>query len=110
MDAVDNYRSIIRKVLTNYSEIPYVHGDIKCQPLFDAENDSYLLMTVGWDKDRRVHGCIDHVDIMDGQYWIQRDGTEYGIANELVDSGIPKERIVLGFHPPEIRKHTDFGE
>lgn len=110
MDAIDNYRNIIREVLTRYSEIPYSHGDMKCQPLFDSENGSYLLMTVGWDKKRRFHGCIVHVDILDGKYWIQRDGTEYGIANELIDSGIPRERIVLAFHPPNLRKYTDFGE
>jgi hypothetical protein len=27
---------------------------------------------------------------------------------ELVAAGIPKERIVLGFKPPEQRKHTEF--
>ncbi len=50
------------------------------------------------------------MDSLDGKYWIQRDGTEYGIANEPVDSGIPRERIELGFHTPDVREHTDFGE
>ena len=42
------------------------------------------------------------------EFWIQRDGTEYGIAQELVDAGIPKERIVLAFKSPELRKLTEF--
>ncbi|WP_249213848.1 MULTISPECIES: element excision factor XisI family protein [unclassified Synechocystis] len=41
-------------------------------------------------------------------YWVQRDGTEDGIANELVANGIPKEVIVLGFHEPSVRPHTGF--
>jgi hypothetical protein len=40
--------------------------------------------------------------------WIQHDGTEDGIANELLQAGIPHEHIVLGFHPPDQRKYTPF--
>jgi XisI protein len=66
------------------------------------------LVSVGWSKEGRVHGCLIHVSIQDGKVWVQRDGTQEGIANELVRSGIPKEDIVLGFHEPEIRPHTGF--
>lgn len=31
-----------------------------------------------------------------------------GVAKELVKAGIPKDRIVLAFHPPEIRPHTEY--
>jgi hypothetical protein len=55
-----------------------------------------------------VHGCLVHIDILDGKLWIQRDGTEQGIATELVAAGIPKDAIVLAFHPPEIRPHTEY--
>ena len=40
--------------------------------------------------------------------WIQQDGTEDGIATDLMVAGIPKERIVLGFKRPESRKYTEF--
>lgn len=43
---------------------------------------------------------------MDGKVWVQRDGTEDGIANELVQAGIAKEDIVLGFHKPAVRPYT----
>lgn len=39
---------------------------------------------------------------------IQHDGTEEGIANRLVDMGVPKEDIVLAFHAPYKRKYTEF--
>jgi hypothetical protein len=67
-----------------------------------------LLINIGWNKDRRIHGCLVHIDIINDKVWIQRDGTEEGIAVELEQKGIPKERIVLGFRPPEIRKYTDY--
>jgi hypothetical protein len=49
-----------------------------------------------------------HIDIINHKLWIQHDGTEEGIALELVAAGIPKEQIVLGFRSLEARKHTEF--
>ncbi len=43
-----------------------------------------------------------------GKIWIQRDGTEEGIAADLERAGIPKEHIVLGFRPPELRPYTGY--
>lgn len=108
MDRLDSYRQTIRRILTEYAQIPYAHGDIQIEPVFDDESDRYLLMILGRENDRRVHGCLVHVDIINGKIWIQRDGTERGIANELVEAGIPKDQIVLGFRSAEVRKHTDF--
>ncbi|MGK7885916.1 MAG: element excision factor XisI family protein [Crocosphaera sp.] len=31
-----------------------------------------------------------------------------GVANDLVTAGIPKNDIVLAFHPPKLRQYTDF--
>ena len=49
-----------------------------------------------------------HIDIKEGKIWIQHDGTEIGIANELVEMGVPKQDIVLAFHAPYKRQYTGF--
>lgn len=49
-----------------------------------------------------------HIDIRDGKVWIQHDGTEEGVAEELAKAGILRDRIVLAFKPPEIRPYTEF--
>jgi hypothetical protein len=113
MDSIDQYRKIIQDVLSRYIDIEYAHGDFHNLPVFDCEHDHYLIMSQGWDsghhtKGKRVHGCLLHVDLIDGKVWIQRDGTEDGIAKELLEAGIPRDRIVLGFHPPEVRPFTDY--
>lgn len=108
MDTLDTFRQIIEKVLKEYAGIPYAYGEIKTETVFDRINDHYLLVNVGWDRQRRVHGCLIHIDIIDGKVWIQRDGTEEGIAGELEKAGIPKKHIVLGFRLPEIRKFTEY--
>lgn len=108
MGTLDTYRQIIQKVLTEYTKIPYAYGEIQSRTVFDRESDSYLVMTLGWDDDKRIHGCLVHIDIIDDKVWIQRDGTEDGITYELVQAGIPKDHIVLGFHEPSVRQYTGY--
>jgi XisI protein len=108
MDILENYRRILKDVLLPYTQIPYSHGDIQCKTVFDSENDSYLLLTLGWDGIRRIHGCLIHIDIINGKLWVQQDDTEDGVTYELVEAGIPKEKIVFGFHPPNVRQHTGY--
>ncbi|MEH2459658.1 MAG: element excision factor XisI family protein [Nostoc sp.] len=61
-----------------------------------------------WDGERRVHGCIVHINIINGKLWIQRDGTEHGIPRDFTEAGIPKDYIVLGFREPELREYTGY--
>lgn len=108
MDNLERYRQIIRNILKQYVNITYANADIENQSVFDPETDQYLIVSTGWSPEGRIHGCLIHVGIKDGKIWIQRDGTEDGVANELVQAGIPKEEIVLGFHEPEVRPYTGF--
>lgn len=48
------------------------------------------------------------MDIKNGKVWIQHDGTESGIAGELLEAGIPRDHIVLAFHHPSKRQYTSF--
>lgn len=108
MDRLDNYRKLIQDILTAHGKVPYKYGDIKFETVFDTVSDRYLLMILGRENKRYHHGCLIHVDIIDGKLWIQRDGTEIGVANEFVEAGVPKDKIVLGFKSPERRKDTEF--
>jgi hypothetical protein len=108
MDTLDTYRQIIQNVLSDYVRLQYAYGEIHNETIFDREADRYMVVSVGWQKVKRIHGCLIHIDIINGKVWIQRDGTEHGIANELVAAGIPKDQIVLGFYTPEVRQHTEF--
>ena len=108
MDGLDNYRQIIEQVLSEYAQLPYSYGSIEREVVFDRKHDRYVLLSVGWERDRRVHGSLVHIDIINGKIWIQRDGTEHGIATDLLEAGVPKDHIVLAFRPPDIRKYTEF--
>lgn len=108
MDKLENYRSIIKKVINEYAAIPYAYGEIERRTLFNREKNTFLLFVVGWDNSERVHGINIHVDIIGDKIWIQRDGTEDGIATDLEAAGVPKSDIVLAFHEPELRRYTEY--
>lgn len=108
MDNLEFYRETIESILRKYVEIPYSFGEIDQHLIIDRERNHFMLFDVGWQKKRRVHGCITHVQIIGDKIWIQRDGIEDGITDELVEAGIPKDRIVLGFQPPDVRPYTGY--
>lgn len=109
MDKINSYRTYIQDILKRYANRPGEPAEVETQTIFDTFHDHYQLVNVGWHhKNRRVYGCVVHVDIKDGKFWIQWDGTEEGIATELVEMGVPKEDIVLAFHAPYKRPYTDF--
>lgn len=108
MEYVERYRQIIRQKIETYAAIRPSLGEVEIEVIFDEDNDHYELMYAGWSGPYRIHGSVLHIDIRDGKVWIQYDGMEDSIAEELVEAGIPHEHIVLAFKPPEIRPYTDF--
>lgn len=103
-----NYSTYIQQVITEYASIGKPDKDVDTQLIFDSERDHYQLVYAGWKNRRRNYGCVLHLDIKDGKIWIQHNGTEVDIANELVQLGVPKEDIVLAFHEPFVRQYTGF--
>lgn len=108
MDKLANYRSNILKLLVRYASYSSNTNDIETEIISDTEHDHYQLVHVGWQNNRRVYGCALHFDIKQGKIWIQYNGTDQRIAEELVEMGIPKSDIVLGFQLPERRAYTEY--
>ena len=110
MDTLTRYRAAVKQALTEWVE--YIRRantpGIETETAFDDERGQYLLVETGWHDRRRVRNEYIHVRIRNGKIWIEEDGTEDGIANELVRAGVPKADIVLAFQPPELRHLTDF--
>lgn len=108
MDNLDRYRQIIRTIIEEYAQYKPSIGEIEVETILDESKDHYELIHTGWTGPYRVHGSVIHIDIRDGKVWLQHDGTDAGIADELVEAGIPRDKIVLGFKAPEIRPYTGF--
>ena len=108
MDRLSRYREIIKQILEDYGRPPFSYGEIRSEVIVDPIGDHYELVNVGWHGHRRIHGTVLHLDIINGKIWIQHDGTDRPVAQELVDAGVPKEDIVLAWHPPDVRKLTGY--
>jgi hypothetical protein len=108
MDTLNTTRDIVEKILLGHTPVPNGHGEIETQTVFDRARDHYLLVNVGWVKHGRIYGTMAHIDIIGDKVWVQTDGTEEGLAGQLVEAGIPADRIVLGFRMAEVRKHTGY--
>jgi hypothetical protein len=110
-DKPTQYRHIMREVLSAMQgrAQPKGYEEYEDQLVTDDEHGHYFLMSVGWRGDERMHGCVVHLDLRGNQIWIQRDGTDWGIAHDLMERGVPKADIVLAFQSPYRRQFSEFG-
>lgn len=110
MDKLAQYRQIIQKILSDYREWAAGANQTGVQECvsFDPLRDHYLWFHVGWDGKQRNFGVSVYLKIEQGKIWIEEDWTKQGIANELLEAGIPPEDIVLGFQHPSKRPLTEF--
>jgi len=100
MDKINLYRQHIRELLTKRAKLRSPDDPVVSETIFDTVQDRYLLVNVGWkNNNTRIYGCVIQVDIID---------TEEAIADRLVARGVPKQDIVLAYHPPNVRQYTDF--
>lgn len=97
MDTTASYRQIIKKVITQYAQLRPSHGNIRLDTVFDENQDRYALMQVGWNRERRVRGNLIYVTLNDGKVYIEYDGMETGITDDLISQGIPEQNIILAF-------------
>jgi hypothetical protein len=108
MEKLERYRTYIKDLLSWYAKLCKSDDNAETQIAFDTERDHYLVVHTGWENRQPVYGCVLHLDIKGEKIWIQHDGTEIGIADELVKLGVPKSDIVLAFREPFVRQFTGF--
>jgi hypothetical protein len=94
MDKMTKYRRLITRLVNEYASYVPANGRIEPIPVCDRKNDNYLLLHAGWEGGRRVHWTIFHLRLRDGKIWVEEDGVEHGIDQELLDAGVPPQDIV----------------
>ncbi|MBW4440957.1 MAG: XisI protein [Plectolyngbya sp. WJT66-NPBG17] len=106
MEEIEHYRNLVRQILTDHADATI--ETIQPQQIFDTTHDHYQLNYVGWQGKRRVFGPILHLNIQNGKVWIQYNRTEDSIAERLVELGVPRSDIVIGFHSPFKRQFSGY--
>ena len=108
MDRDNSYRAIVKCVLKEVANMTPSEASIRTEFVCDDALGHYQLGQVGWEGKRRVDEIFLHIDVIDGKVWLQHDGTDLRIAEDLLRTGIPREHIVLAFHHPSRRPDTEF--
>jgi hypothetical protein len=103
MDTPVKYQRLLQHLVVRYAEAGPSHGRIETFPIWDPANQHYLLLDAGWDSTGRVHAVAFHARLQDGKVWIEWDGTDPSLTEELIAAGVPESDIVLAFHRPEYR-------
>ncbi len=101
VNKVENYRRILRQIVEQHASTPRRPDQVELVPIIDLVYDNYLLMRIGWDRVGRAHHILFHFRLKEGRVWIEWDGIEHGITNDLIEAGIPEEDIVLAFYGRE---------
>ncbi|MFN8488601.1 MAG: XisI protein [Caldilineaceae bacterium] len=98
---VEQYKKSVKQFLSTYESLHTEHLHVEL--LFDDVRLRYMAVRVGWINRKRIHLCLIHIEICDGFLIIQCNNTEDLIIDELEALGISRQKIILGFLPPEIR-------
>jgi len=102
------YQKAILHILSEYSKIRYSNVQGENQIVADKENQRFLIMTIGWQKNHFVHDCPMHFDIINGKIWVQTNMTEWDVGEMLEEQCVPKSDIVLGFLVPSTRVYSEY--
>lgn len=103
MDTQTKYREVVKQTILRYARLRPSHGEIRLDPVFDEEHGRYSLMQVGWDRGRRVRGNLIYVTVEGDRVFVEYDGIEHGIVDDLTRAGIPESQIVLAYLPEMAR-------
>lgn len=108
---VKSKKIIVRQLVEKLAQVDETEPSDATIKVLDEVGGHYLLFNNTWKDGRRYYGCFLHIDIYpDGKIWLQHDGTDLNVAEQLLEAGIAKEEIVLGFQPPSVRGVLGFGE
>jgi hypothetical protein len=109
MDKIIKYQKILRDTLEEYGNIKKnLNPNVKSQIIIDDIHRHYQLLSVGWHNERFIYLVTFHFDIIGGKVWIQQNNTDVLIADELIEKGVLKTDIVLGFVPEKYRSYEGF--
>ncbi len=92
-------RDTVKQVISEYARLTPSHGQIRLDTVFDDTQDRYALMQTGWSQGRRVRGNLIYITLHDNRIYLEYDGMEQGITQDLIDRGVPSEQICLAFLP-----------
>jgi hypothetical protein len=92
-----NIVTLIEQILCELKPLYQEISKTRAVTAFDREAGQYLLLEEGWEDFRHIHTIVTHLEIRGDKVWILEDNTAIGVANRLIEAGVPKTQVVLAF-------------
>ena len=109
MDRVKKYQQILEHFFKERAAIQDRQtSGLKSHLLVNEQQTDFVLLKMGWKKKLFVHAVVFHIEIKEKKIWIYEDKTDIDVAKVLVEAGILKEDIVLGFLSPTLREFSEY--
>ncbi len=94
MSIVEEYRSIIRKNLTDYLNLPRKYQNVEFKLIASEDRNEYIIFVRGMHDTESVSECILHLQTAGEKIVIYRDSTQSDLFAKLLDAGIPSNKII----------------
>lgn len=109
MDKIKKYQNILTQYLSDFAkEPPYANmPEVKTTILIDLKDNHFQALDMGWTDMKYVFSPVFHFDIIDGKIWFQCNNTDRDVIDELIEMGVEKNDIILGFQPPYVRSQLN---
>lgn len=110
MDKIEKYQKAILELIqlfaTETGDSESEHEEI----ITDLVQHHYFLQWIGFDrKDRFINKPILHFHIKsNSKIWVLANLTDSNVAEILINKGVDKNDIVVGFFPQKLRSHTGY--
>ena len=108
MAAKTDVKKIVRELVLEIGAIDTQADNYQTAIVTDDEHGHYLLIKTGWYNNKRLYGPYLHLEVRDNRVYVQQNGTDIHIGQELNQRGIPREAIVLEFQMPFKREFSGF--
>lgn len=109
MDKIKKYKTTLEDIFKYQASIQVSNTpNTKMHLFIGQEKEHFILMNIGWQGKRYHHTLFFNVEIINNKIWIHEDNTDIDLVGKLLDSGIPKSDIVLGFVPVYARDIEGF--
>jgi hypothetical protein len=109
MEKLEKYGLAAVNVLKDYVSEKVINN-VEEHLITDFQHGHFQVLRTGWiaESDFKM-GIILHFQLKsDGKIWILANYTEDDVAQALVDEGVLKSDIVLGFQPSYIRPYSGY--
>jgi hypothetical protein len=109
MNKIEKYTAILSDLVEEYAAPQSSNSDFEKQVLIDTRHLHFQVQSLGWQGDKFLHSVMLHFDIKpNAKIWIQQNWTEDDVALALMQRGVEREDIVIGFQPPRYRQLSGY--